>query len=407
MLSAVDEQTRRTQRLAGQDGSAAARLRLAHEQRRAGRWDEVLAATAGLDQEAEAQALRASAWLQKAELARAIDAAQAATALDPASVEPEVGAALVERVLSDPAGAGVGVPRLVALRRAAGLGPGAAEALAHAAREPSAFARLQAARLPALAAELVDDPSPLVRLVARSATQGDRALRARCARPPKEARDMTDPPRQRLFSAHGPDFESGAFLVVDATTEARLAALDASFWLELDATLGVSGRKVGFSSYGYGLALSPDESRGEGRSALERRVLALDEAGVLPFPLRVETFSNFDPVDVLPIDDPSRLPEVDGRLASFYTRDLENHPARNHAAPVGAGVYARLCAAFGPGQTPSPDLLAPLLEEARGSYCPVGVKAIEAFAAIARRRRTARSNDSAERALWGELPGQR
>ncbi len=403
----MDERTRRTQRQAGQDGSVSARLRLAHEQRRAGRWDEVLAATTGLDQEAEAQALRTSAWLHKCDLARAIDAAQAATALDPTSIAPEVGALLVERVLGDPAGAGVGVPRLVALRRAAGLGPGAAEALAHAAREPSAFARLQAARLPALAADLLDDPSPLVRLVARSAAAGDLALRTRCARPPKEARDMSDMPRQRLFSAHGPNFESGAFLVVDATTEARLAALDAAFWLELDATLGVNGRKVGFSSYGYGLALSPDETRGEGRSVLERRVLALDEAGVLPFPLRVETFSNFDPVDTLPVDDPTRLADVDAHLAYYYAKDLENHPSRNHAAPVGAGVYARLCAAFGPGQVPDSDLLAPLLEEARGTYCPVGVKALEAFVAGGRRRRTARSNDSAERALWGELPERR
>lgn len=402
----MDEQTRRTQRLAGQDGSAAARLRLAHEQRRAGRWDEVLAATAGLDQEAEAQALRAGAWLRKGDAARAIDAAQAATALDPASVEPEVGAALVERVLSDPAGAGVGVPRLVALRRAAGLGPGAADALAHAAREPSAFARLQAARLPALAAGLLDDPSPLVRLVARSAAQGDLALRARCARPPKEARDLSDAPRTRLFSAHGPDFESGAFLVVDATTEARLAGLDAGFWLELDATLGVSGRKVGFSSYGYGLALSTDESRGEGRGALERRVLALDEAGVLPFPLRVETFSNFDPVETLPVDDPSRLAEVDARLAYCYSKDLESHPSRDNPAPVGAGAYARVCAAFGKGLVPEPERLAPLLEEARRAYCPVGVKAVEAFVVSARRRRTPRSNDSAERALWGERPAR-
>lgn len=401
----MDEQTRRTQRLAGQDGSVTARLRLAHEQRRAGRWDDVLATTSGLDQEAEAQALRASAWLRKADVARAIDAAQAATALDPASVDPEVGAALVERVLADTAG--VGVPRLVALRRAAGLGPGAADALAHAAREPSAFARLQAARLPALAAELLDDPSPLVRLVARSAAQGDLALRTRCARPPKEAKDTSDPPRTRLFSAHGPDFEYGPFLVVDATTEARLAALDGSFWLELDATLGVPGRKIGFSSYGYGLALSPDEARGEGRGALERRVLALDEAGVLPAPLRIEWFAQFDKVAALPVDDPTRLAEVDARLVHCYAKDLETHPARNHSAPIGAGVYARLCAAFGPGQVPEPDLLTPLLEEARRTYCPVGVKAVEAFMAGARRRRTARSNDSAERSLRGELPERR
>jgi hypothetical protein len=401
----VDERTRRTQRQAGQDGSVSARLRLAHEQRRAGRWDEVLAATASLDQEAEAQALRASAWLHKSDLARAIDAAQAATALDPTSVAPEVGAALVERVLGDTSG--VGVPRLVALRRAAGLGPGAADALAHAAREPSAFARLQAARLPALAAGLLDDPSPLVRLVARSAAAGDLALRTRCARPPKEAKDKSDEPRTRLFSAHGPDYESGPFLVVDATTEARLSALDAGFWLELDATLGVSGRKVGFSSYGYGLALSPDESRGEGRSTLERRVLALDEAGVLPFPLRVESFSNFDPVETLPVDDPTHLADVDARLVYCYAKDLETHPSRDNPPPVGAGVYARVCAAFGKGLVPGPDVVASLLEEARRAYTPVGIKAIEAFMAGGRRRRTARSNDSAERALRGELPERR
>ena len=113
------------------------------------------------------------------------------------------------------------------------------------------------------------------------------------------------------------------------------------------------------------------------------------------------------PAAALPGDDPTRLAEVDARLVHCYAKDRGTHPARNHAAPVGAGVYAALCAAFGPGRTPEPDLLAPLLEEARRAYCPVGVKAVEAFMAGARRRRTARSNDSAERALRGELPGQR
>jgi hypothetical protein len=37
----VDERTRRTQREAARDGTVSARLRLAHEQRRAGRWAEL------------------------------------------------------------------------------------------------------------------------------------------------------------------------------------------------------------------------------------------------------------------------------------------------------------------------------------------------------------------------------
>jgi hypothetical protein len=107
-----------------------------------------------------------------------------------------------------------------------------------AASDPDPFARAQAARSAALAPALRDDPVALVRFVARrvaqapSGVQTDALLRAACTRTPDE------PPRTRLFSAHGPDYEFDLFVAFDASGEARFSFLDLELIRLVDQLLG-------------------------------------------------------------------------------------------------------------------------------------------------------------------------
>ncbi|MBX3466186.1 MAG: hypothetical protein KF878_04725 [Planctomycetes bacterium] len=87
----MDEQARRAEREAAREGGASARVRLAHTQRRAARWADVLATTEGLEQ-ADALAVRAEALLRSEQVDAAAAAGAAARALDPRRSAPIRGA---------------------------------------------------------------------------------------------------------------------------------------------------------------------------------------------------------------------------------------------------------------------------------------------------------------------------
>ncbi len=392
----MDERARRAEREAALDGSASARVRLAHAHRRSGRWADVLAATAGVPQ-ADALGVRAEALLRTDQLELAAATAAEARALDPEAighdVAHELALALLASVDADasvgPAdGAGRRLARLTALGRAAALGPGAAQALAPVAREGDAFERAQAARIPALAAELLDDRSALVRFVAqRTATGVDAAaLQTLATCSPDE------PPRTRLFSAHGPDFDFGLFVAFQASGEARFACCDVELFRAVDRLLGGPVRRLGFSREGYGLGMPSGAAVGD----LEEKVALLDATGVLPFPLRLVGLQPYDPLAALDVD------SIDDRqLCAWFVHDLTWHPARHFGAGPDAPLYAQVAAALGPEREPDRAALAALLERARERYTPLGLRALELFVQEegngSRAARRARSAEKASR----------
>ncbi|MCO5169384.1 MAG: hypothetical protein M9894_23825 [Planctomycetes bacterium] len=380
----MDEQARRAEREAAREGDASARVRLAHAQRRSGRWADVLAATAGLEQ-AEALAVRAEALLRTEQVEAAAVAAAAARAIDPGAVggdlAEEVAATLLER-----ARAGDPLARLVALGHAAALG--AAGALEPASDDRSALVRAQAARLPALAPALRDDPSALVRSVARRVAEGEGEVARRAV----ATRGEDEEPRTRLFSAHGPDFDFGPFVALQASGEARFACCDLDLFREVHAALGGAARRLGFSRVGYGLAVpagvafDPD--------ALEADVARLNDAGALPFPVRMVGQQPYDP-----LGDLDRVAVDDGLLCACYVHDLTWHPVRHFGAAPDAPLFARIAAALRPGHPPDPAALEPLLQEARGRYTPLGARALALFVEEeGHGKRAARRARSAEKA---------
>lgn len=358
----MDELARRVEREAARDGGAAARVQLAHVHRRSARWSEVLAVTEGLA-EGGALTVRAEALLRTDQLDLAADAAASARALGDglgADLTREVVDALLARVAPDDR-----VGRLHALGRVAALSAEPPPALEAAASDPDPFARAQAARAPALASGLRDDAVPLVRFVARrvAAGQSEATLRAAATRTPDE------PPRTRLFSAHGPDYEFDLFIALDASGEARFSFVDLELIRQLDQLLGGAPRQLGFSREGYGLAVAGRAEVG----ALEQRVALIERAAVLPFPVRVVGLQPYDPLGAL----------ADGKteeaLCDGYVRDLRWHPVRHFGAKPDAPTYARLAASMREGYTATPGEVAELLARAREEYTSIGLRALERF----------------------------
>lgn len=380
----MDERARLAEREAARDGSASARVRLAHAHRRAGRWSDVLATTEGLAQ-ADALAVRAEAFLRTDRLDLAAAAAAQARALDPDALGLDLAHELALALVAAAEGADR-LARLAALGRAAALGPGAAEALLPIARAGDPFERAQAARVPALARELQDDASALVRFVARRTSLGDdaAALRARARCSPDE------PPRTRLFSAHGPDFDFGLFVAFQASGEARFACCDLELFRAVDRLLGGPARRLGFSREGYGLGVPAGAAVGD----LEEKVALLDASGVLPFPVRLVGLQPYDPLAALDADPPD-----DRLLCAWYVHDLTWHPARHHGAGPDAPIHARVAAELRPDREPDRAALAALLERAREEFTPVGARALELFVQEeGHGSRAARRARSAERA---------
>lgn len=379
----MDEQARRAEREAAREGGASARVRLAHTQRRGARWADVLATTEGLEQ-ADALAVRAEALLRSEQVDAAAAAGAAARALDPAAVgaalAEELAAALVARAGDDR------LARLVALGGAAALG--AAGALEPALADADPLVRAQAARLVDLAPALTDDPSALVRFVARRAAAGEDDAARRAA----ATRGEDEEPRTRLFSAHGPDFDFGLFVAFHASGEARFACCDLDLFRAVSDLLGGGARRLGFSRVGYGLAVPGGAALDE--RALEAAVARLDASGALPFPVRVVGLQPYDP-----LGDLDREATDDGLLGACYVHDLTWHPVRHFGAGPLAPAYARIAAAVRPGKAPDPAELAPLLDEARARYAPLGVRALERFVEEeGRGQRAARRARSAEKA---------
>lgn len=358
----MDERARLVEREAARDGGASARVQLAHVHRRAGRWADVLVATEGLS-EPDALAVRAEALLRADQPDLAADAAASARALGGGlgpDLAREVACALFARVPP-----GDRVARLHALGRVAALCATPPPELEAAVRDPDPFARAQAARAAALAPDLRDDAVALVRFVARrvAAGQPEAALRAAATRTPDE------PPRTRLFSAHGPDYEFDLFVALDASGEARFAFLDLELLRLLDQLLGGAPRQLGFSREGYGLAVAGRTEVGE----LEQRVAAIDRAAVLPFPVRVVGLQPYDPLGALADE------KTDDALCDGYVRDLRWHPVRHFGAKPDAPTYARVAAGLREGHTPAPGELAALVARAREEYTPLGLRALERF----------------------------
>lgn len=384
----MDEHARRAEREAARDGSASARVRLAHAHRRSGRWPDVLAVTEGLT-EPGALAVRAEALLHAGQVEAAVDTAGAARLADPDALGADLAGELARALLAteraaDPVG------RVAALARASRLGSGAASVLEPALRDRDLLVRAQAARVPELGDLLVDDPAPLVRFVARRAREGDAALRAVCTSTPQE------PPRTRLFSAHGPDFEFGLFVVFDASGEARFSFIDLALFQAVDRLLGGPVRRLGFSKGGYGLGVPSRTAIGD----LEDEVRALDASGALPFPLRLDR-QPYDPLDDL-------AGASDDLLCGGYVRDLKWHPVRHFGAGPDSPVYARVAAALRPNRPEDVSDVTALLAQARDLYTPIGVRALEQFVRLEReeqRDSSARRQRSAEKGAAQPMSG--
>lgn len=388
----MDERARLAEREAARDGSASARVRLAHAHRRSGRWPEVLAATEGVAQ-ADALAVRAEALLRTEQLEPAAAVAAEARALDPDALDPDLSNELARALLAAAVDADR-VTRLGALGRAAALG--ATAALEPAVRDADPFVRAQAAHVPALAPDLRADASALVRFVARRTAEGDddAALRAlaTCSR--------EEPPRTRLFSAHGPDFDFGLFVALQASGEARFACCDLELFRAVDRLLGGPPRRLGFSREGYGLGVPSGAAVGD----LEEKVALLDASGTLPFPVRVVGLQPYDPLGEL---DPARTD--DGLLCACYVHDLTWHPVRHHGAGPEAPPYARVAAALRPGRARAAAELEPLLLATRERYTPLGARALALFVQAeghgARAARRGRAAEEASRELGDAARG--
>ncbi|MGE0713666.1 MAG: hypothetical protein AB7N76_33985 [Planctomycetota bacterium] len=230
--------------------------------------------------------------------------------------------------------------------------------------------RLALAAEPTLAAALAADPLPLVRYLAQGAPSAPEMPR--------------EPVPTRLFSAHGRDFQTGAFLALGSSTELRLRVLTEGTLELVDALLGarfpwrVRGR-------GYGLAKPGDAPTGD----LEDRVALLQAAALLPFRLEFGRGHMFDVLEVGGGDEGDGARDLDEVLVRFLASDLTRHPARMEAGPDHPLLYARLLSRYVPGR-PAPRDPSDLLAAAEAVYSPTGVAALARFVELAERPRRPR-----------------
>ncbi|RMG09058.1 MAG: hypothetical protein D6731_20550 [Planctomycetota bacterium] len=354
----MDEGLRRHERAAAA-GDERAAVRLARQHLRAGRRDRALAATEGA-RSPPLLALRAE-LLCEADPSVAADCALAALRRDPAALPATLRTRLGAALRRAHAAAETAVAALAAAQRLVGLGFAAAP-------PPGTEYLLEAGR-----ASAGLPPSPDEGALARALRRGRTGLLPH----PEES------PPSRLFSAHGPDFFSGTFLVFAASCEDRLTYFEAALFDAVDALLPAPDpgwpRRLAFGR-GYGLAVE----RGAPTGLLRRAVEEVNAERLLPFPLEVHDHQPFDVLEG--ISGAGGLAPRDERLAWRFAEDLARHPARL-GGDAEAPPYARLLAAFRGGNPPSGRLEA-LLGECGEAYGPVGLAALTRFA-----RRAARENE--------------
>jgi len=205
--------------------------------------------------------------------------------------------------------------------------------------------------------QAVDDPDPYVRARAR----GDSA----------EAVESAESVGTRLFGAHGPMYEDGAFVGFKANYDARLSYFSHAFMERVSRLLACGDGRVAFARQ-YGLAWPTADVDFEALAAAVDRVNA---AQVLPFELEVTNFALYDHLTGLSPSD--LLSANDERLARRFARDLNGHEAR--LRPMQGALHHRILAEFPPSARPTGEQLAPLIDEARARYGPVGFRAVEIF----------------------------
>ncbi|MCA8924956.1 MAG: hypothetical protein KDD82_24310 [Planctomycetes bacterium] len=241
------------------------------------------------------------------------------------------------------------------------------------AAHPDPLARgLLAPRVPSAA----DDPDPYVR------------ARARADARPVDA-SVPEAVGTRLFGAHGPMYESGVFVSCEAGYDARLSYFSHAFLERVSRLLACGPGRVAFART-YGLAWPAESVELEALTAAVDRAQA---AQVLPFRMEVVNFALYDHLTGLSPSD--LLSANDERLARRFARDLNGHEARLH--PLGDALHHRLLQEFPPSARPSGEALAPLLDEARARYGPVGFRAVEIF--------VERALAAAKSGLLGGAPG--
>ena len=320
----MDRRVRSTEREALAQADPATLIAHAREQLRAGEVGDALRLLAGRD---EPELVEARAEF----LAGSSDALKLAELWSHAELDVEQLAWIGARVQGEPS---AGVSAL--------------------ARHPDPLARGLVARV---RPQAVDDPDPYVRARAR----GDLA----------EAVESAESVGTRLFGAHGPMYEDGAFVGFKANYDARLSYFCHGFMERVSRLLACGDGRVAFARQ-YGLAWPTADVDFEALAAAVDRVNA---AQVLPFELEVTNFALYDHLTGLSPSD--LLSANDERLARRFARDLNGHEAR--LRPMQGALHHRILAEFPPSARPTGEQLAPLIDEARARYGPVGFRAVEIF----------------------------
>lgn len=233
-------------------------------------------------------------------------------------------------------------------------------------------------------AEVITDALGLGHTVIKAPGGGARAQELELAFAPGEgvARlevwgNDTGPMAQRLFGAHGPDFMFGLFVGFEARYPARLAFFEHDFFQAVDRLLtGSTEHLIAYAGdvHGYGLGFAEGQVHG----AILEQVEQANRGRVLPFRLQVSGPRPLDHLEGLSPSD--TLSADDERLARRFAGDLHGHgPARLREPEPGAALHRRILSLFRPRESPTTEVLDPLLDEARVEYGPVGYRALEAF----------------------------
>ncbi len=342
----MDETQRRLERSSRASGDRMKTVRAAHEHLRSGRFEAALAALgAPLPDEAPAsvelstRALALKGLGRNAEALGVLEGALASGALgelDPVSLLDALEPALAGRV---------------PLGRAR-----SARLLARVPERPE---------LPLDA--LRRDPDPLVRIGFVK------------ERPTFTRNDQVT----RVYGSHGGDFMTGRFIAFDSTLEMRLRTFEPRLFEGIVTALSTLADdahvvetlelRIAFGDgWGLGGNNHPIDVRG-----LERAIDALNALDLLPWRVRH--------CDVRPYD----IMEDQSRFARRLGRDLGGHPiGRQTPYDPTAPLLARLLARHPFRGPPCPTSeFAPLLEEARATYTPLGARACEEFDRFVRRER--------------------
>ena len=337
----MDEIRRKLERRVAAEGDRLTRVRLAHEKLRARDAAGALEALEGAGSDGEPGTLaleatvRASALHELHRLEEAVSGLRAAVELAVLEWRPVAGvvlAALEERSV---------VTRACAAAVAARLREGDSD-------------------LDALRARLAQDPELLVRL----ALVRDR--------PQLELESDRGP---RVYGSHGADYEMGIFVAFDMSAEDRLRYFEPRLCSAVNTALAALADdandieplelRTAFSN-DFGLGGAPQAP--DGGAALASSVRKLNELDLVPWKLRVR--------GVVPYD----LMEKEERLAKILAQYLKSHPARQKPLGESPTVVERIAALHPARGVPARrELVAPLMEEARGFVTPVGLAALDRF----------------------------